>query len=268
MTQSEPVRLYDKAYGGFASGVRQKVREETYGEDIGSTGWLTAPELRMFAGWLELGQDSVLLDVACGSGMPALYLAKTYGTQVVGVDLNEEGIRNAESIAETDGLTDRARFVRVDAGEELPFADATFDALICVDAINHLPDRANVLRDWKRVLKAGGRLLFTDPILVTGILTNEEIETRSSVGYFLFTPLGEDERFLAEAGFDLLRSEDLSSAVADVAGRWFTARAQYRDELVADEGAETFEGTQRFLGVTRVLADERRLSRYVFLARA
>ena len=57
-----------------------------------------------------------------------------------------------------------------------------------------------------------------DPIFVTGILSNEEVVARSSVGYFLFTPVGEDERLLEEAGLRLLRSEDLSSAVVDVAG--------------------------------------------------
>jgi ubiquinone/menaquinone biosynthesis C-methylase UbiE len=53
-----------------------------------------------------------------------------------------------------------ARFA-ADAGLPLPFADASFDAVVCIDAINHRPDRLGVLRDWHRVLKPGGRIMFT-----------------------------------------------------------------------------------------------------------
>jgi ubiquinone/menaquinone biosynthesis C-methylase UbiE len=62
----------------------------------------------------------------------------------------------------------RVSFQLVDAGQRLPFPDASFDALFCDDAINHLPDRARLFADWHRVLKPGGRLLFTDPVVVTG----------------------------------------------------------------------------------------------------
>ncbi len=79
----------------------------------------------------------------------------------------------------------------MDASDALPFADAQFDALVCIDAINHLPGRLSVLREWRRVVKEDGLILFTDPITVTGLLSNEEIAIRSSIGYFLFTPPGE-----------------------------------------------------------------------------
>ena len=49
----------------------------------------------------------------------------------------------------------------------LPFDDATFDVVTCIDAINHFPDRLAVLREWHRVLKSGSRLLFTDSVTVT-----------------------------------------------------------------------------------------------------
>ena len=90
----------------------------------------------------------------------------------------------------------RVRFQRGDAGHPLPFADEGFDALLCIDAINHLPDRQRIFKEWWRVLKPGGRLLFTDPAILSGPVSNEELAVRSSNGYFLFTPSGEDERLL------------------------------------------------------------------------
>src|SRR5437899_1161363 len=108
----EHVPLYASAYAGFS--VREQVRHATYGDDLGQSGWLTSDELARFAEWLELGAGSRLLDVGCGSGGPALRLEIT-GTDVVGVDLLEEGITTATQLAQERGLEARARFIRLDA---------------------------------------------------------------------------------------------------------------------------------------------------------
>jgi SAM-dependent methyltransferase len=259
------VELYRATYGGFELAAREQVRAETYDEDLGQTSWLTAEELRTFIGWLELTADDEVLDVACGSGGPALFLAEATGARVTGVDVNAAGIAAANELARQRGA-DRAAFLEADAGRRLPFDDGAFTAIVCIDAINHLLDRPAVLADWHRLLRPGGRLLFTDPILVTGMLTDEEIAVRASLGRFLFSLPSEDERLLASAGFELRRHEDATSNVAGVAGRWLRARERHRVALVADEGEETFEGTQRFLAMAETLAVERRLSRHAFLA--
>ncbi len=259
--------FYDRTYGGFELGARERVRRDTYDEDLGQNSWLTAEEWRTFAGWLGVADGSHVLDVGCGSGGPALYLARTFGVRITGTDHNAEAVSTATRSAETRGLTSRARFVAADAGLPLPLDGAQFDAIVCIDAINHLPDRLRVLRDWHRLLKPDGSILFTDPIIVTGLVSNEEVAVRSSIGYFLFTPPGEDERLLNAADFEVLRREDTTSRVADVAGRWLDARGRYGAELVMDEGEETFEATQRFLAVVHRLAEQKRLSRYAFLAR-
>jgi SAM-dependent methyltransferase len=243
------------------------MREETYGEDIGQTSWLAADELRRFLGWLGLTSAAYVLEVASGSGGPALFLARTTGAQVMGVDIHEQGVANAKSLAHEYGLNARVQFQQADASQPLPFDDQSFDALICIDSINHLPGRRQVFQEWHRVVKPGGSILFTDPIVVTGMLSNEEIAIRSSLGYFLFTPVGENERFLEEARFDVVRTEDVTANAVDIAARWHNARARRQAELVEIEGQTTFDGMQRFLAVVHTLANERRLSRFVWLAR-
>ena len=104
------------------------------------------------------------------------------------MDIHEDAVSAAKSLSAEKGMTQRADFRTANAAERLPFDDAAFDAVICIDAINHLPDRPHVLSEWARVLKAGGRLLFTDPITVTGPLTKDEIAVRGSIGFFLSRP--------------------------------------------------------------------------------
>ena len=260
------VDLYDATYGSFATDLSRAVRARTYDEDIGQNGWLTAAEQDRFISWLGCGPEAEMLDVACGSGGPALRIAARLGCRMTGVDIHEQGIANATAAARERGLAARTRFAVADAALPLPFPDGSFDAITCIDAINHLPRRAGVLADWRRLLKPAGRLMFTDPIVVTGILTNEEIRIRSSIGLFLFAPPGEDERLLREAGLDLIRCDDATDNMASVAGRWRAARAERGDDLRRVEGDATFEGQQNFLEVTARLAAERRLSRLAFLA--
>lgn len=259
-------RYYDSQYAHIAAQVNADVRRDTWGQDIGQNSWLTVDEYRTFIEWLELNPDSATLEVGSGSGGPALFLVETTGCRLVGVDVNEHGVANGNRLAQERGL-DRVLFQHGDASEPLAFADETFDAVVCIDAINHLRDRPRVLAEWARVLKPGGRLLFTDPITVSGILTNEEIATRASIGFFLFTPEGINERLIQEAGLTLIRREDVTENMATVARRFDDARQRRRDDLVRLEGAETFDGTQRFLQTSYRLAAERRLSRIVFVAR-
>jgi SAM-dependent methyltransferase len=207
-----------------------------------------------------------VLEIGCGSGGPALYLARTTGCEIVGVDLHEDGVANATRMAREAGLDARASFVCADASEALPFADGSFGALVCVDAVNHLRNRARVFDEWARALAPGGRVLFTDPITVTGALSSEEIAIRASIGYFDFVPPGEDERLLRQAGLRPLAVEDATENMAAVADRWLVARAEHGDALREIEGEETFAGQQRFLEVAARLARERRLSRFVYVA--
>jgi SAM-dependent methyltransferase len=206
------------------------------------------------------------LEVACGSGGITCRMALETGAACVGVDINARGIEAARTMAREQNLSSQVSFQVVDAGQRLPFPDESFDAAFCNDSINHLPGRLNVLRDWHRVLRPRGRLLFTDPIVVTGQLTNEEIRVRSSIGFFLFTPVGHNERLLTDSGFVVHEVRDVTGAVASVSRKWRDAREKRRDALVDLEGQESFESLQRFLDAVHTLASERRLSRYMYLA--
>lgn len=264
---AEQVPFYGSTYGNFDEDVLASVRLETYGRDIGQNSWLTADEQERFGRDLALAPRVRLLEVACGSGGPGLFLAETFGVDVTGIDINAAAVAAANAAAAKRGLTGTARFTTVDATAPLPFAGESFDAVQCIDAINHLRDRPAVLQEWRRVLRPGGLVLYTDPIVVTGILTSEEIATRSSIGFFLFVPEGENQRLLRGADFELLRHENVTRNEVETSARWIAARDRHRDDLIALEGAETYEGTQAFLRTVHALSASGRLSRHLFVAR-
>jgi len=263
---SGDVNLYDDHYGHLHDEAQAGVRRETYDEDLGQASWLTADEARRWFERLALAGSRTALEVACGSGGVTCEMARRTGAACAGVDVNPLGIEAAKARAAREGLSALVTFQVADAGARLPFPDGSFDAVFCNDSINHLPDRPAVLRDWYRLLRPGGRVLYTDPIVVTGPLTGDEMRARSSIGYFLFTPAGHNERLLGQAGFELLETLDVTDAVASVSRRWRDARERRRERLVALEGADGFEGVQRFLEAVHLLAAERRLSRFMYLA--
>ena len=123
-----------------------------------------------------------------------------------------------------------------------------------------------MLREWCRVLRPRHRAVFTDPIVITGPITNEELALRSSIGLFVFVPSGLNDALIQQAGFGLVRQEDVSENAALVASRWRDARDAHRDDLVRIEGEERFDGLQRFFDAVHRLTRERRLSRIAYVA--
>ncbi|HXO09786.1 MAG TPA: class I SAM-dependent methyltransferase [Solirubrobacteraceae bacterium] len=259
--------FYDAVYGAFEGQLAAMVRAEALGEDIGQNSWLTAEEYRVFFDWLELGSSSEVLDVGSGSGGPALFMVSETGCSVTGLELHGAGVAAANRAAGKRHLAARARFVQGDGREPLPFPTASFDALLCIDSINHMFERLSVFGEWHRVLRPGGRALFTDPLTVTGLLRREEILLRSgSLGEQVFTAHGVDERLLRAAGFDEVRIEDVTPNMAAVAAGRRRARARHAAELAAVEGEQGNAAYDRYLAVVELLARERRLSRWAYLA--
>ena len=261
------VDLYGASYRNFATDLYADIRREAFGEDIGQTGWLTAEEQNLFLEWLHLSRSSQLLDLACGSGRPTLRIAQKTGCHCSGVDLHHEAIASAKASARELGYEGRTKFYQGNAAERLSFADASFDAVTCIDAINHLPNRLRVLEEWRRVLKPGGHLLITDPIVLTGPMTNAEMAIRTSIGLFVFAPAGCDEALLKQTGFEVERVEDRTQNMAMNAAGWLAARSKRETDLRKIEGDDVFFGQQRFLETAAILARERRLSRFAIVAR-
>ncbi len=122
---------------------------------------------RELATGLNLAQGARLLDVGCGLGGPARYLAAVFGAQVTGIDLNPSFLEVARMLSERSGLGDRVHFQQADA-LDLPFADASFDHAWTQHVAMNIADRARFYRSIHRVLKPGGSLAIYDVVAGDG----------------------------------------------------------------------------------------------------
>ena len=107
---------------------------------------------------IALTKDSRVLDMGCGIGGPARYLAHTYGCHVDGVDLTPELIETGRVLTERCKLADRVT-LQLGNALDLPFPEQTFDVVWCQNVAMNIADKAGLLASVYRVLKPGG--LFT-----------------------------------------------------------------------------------------------------------
>ena len=119
---------------------------------------VTIAEALCDAAGLHAGER--VLDVACGSGTAALVAARRY-CEVTGIDYVPALIDRARDRAAVDGLD--ARFEVADA-QEMPFADASFDAVLSVYGVQFAPDQQQAADQMLRVCRPGGRIALAGPL--------------------------------------------------------------------------------------------------------
>ena len=263
---SETVDLYNNAYGHYEAEVYRLVRTSTYGKDLGQTGWTTTQESEEIPQRLQLSAASNVLEIGCGSGRYALQVAGRVGCRIVGVDINAAGVENANHLAAAQNLSSQVTFRVADVSQPLAFDDAAFDAVFSNDVLCHVRGRLALLREIFRVLKPGGMFLFSDALVIGGMISHEEVAARSAIGYYLFSPPGENERLLRDAGFARIEVLDTTASAAEISERWHNAREKHGEALAAIEGRLNFEGLQKFLATVEKLSRERRLLRLLYVA--
>jgi demethylmenaquinone methyltransferase/2-methoxy-6-polyprenyl-1,4-benzoquinol methylase len=107
---------------------------------------------------VEAGPDDRVLDVATGTGMVAIALARRYGCSVVGLDQSPEMLSGAQAKLDADPrLAGRIELVRGEA-ESLPFAEGEFDQLTFTYLLRYVEDPGATLSELARVVKSGGRV--------------------------------------------------------------------------------------------------------------
>jgi ubiquinone/menaquinone biosynthesis C-methylase UbiE len=160
----------------------------------------------------ELGQlchideQSYVLDVGCGAGATACYLAKELGIEVVGVDLRMSMVARAEERATREGVKGSVEF-RVADAQALPFADNLFDAVLCESVATFIKNKQGVVEELSRVARPGGYVGLNEEIWIKSPLPG----LAEQVGLVWDI---ESEILTAEGWQQLLESAGLQDVVA------------------------------------------------------
>src|SRR5690606_22992086 len=104
-----------------------------------------------------------ILDIGAGYGGAARRLVERTGCGVICLNLSDAENERNRAMNEEQGYADRIEVID-GSFEEIPLGDGSVDAVWCQDAMLHSGDRARVLDEVDRVLKKGGRFIFTDPM--------------------------------------------------------------------------------------------------------
>lgn len=143
-----------------------------------------------------------VLEIGCGRGGGTAHVFAAHGAaSMVGVDLTPEAIRRSEADHARPGL----RFEVADA-ERLPFADASFDAVLNVESCHCYPDVPRFLREAHRVLRPGGVLLIAD-------VRHTSLEQAIAGGPLQHEDVEDFRRQVAASPFELVEEEDITPNV-------------------------------------------------------
>lgn len=152
------------------------------------------------------------LDIGCGIGGPARWIAWTYGCRIDGIDLTPEFCRAAERLNALCGLADRVT-IRQASALALPFGDARFDFAYSQNVVMNIADKAGFYAEAARVLRPGARLALSNLCLAPGGTPAYPVPwAETEATSFLSTP-AETLAQLQGAGLTVLEFRDVSDEV-------------------------------------------------------
>jgi ubiquinone/menaquinone biosynthesis C-methylase UbiE len=185
-----------------------------------------------------IGPRSRVLDLGCGNGTTAIWLADYSGGHVTGIDLSGVRVANAEGkrASQSPELRRRLDFQKASA-TDLPFPEGAFTHLWSQAVIYHVPDKRTVLKEAYRVLADGGTMVFDDLIK-----PRQDISPNAQT--FVYDRLLYDTEFtfesyqeaLKDQGFEVLEAIDLSSHLRES----YICLSERTPKHVVDEHAEHY----------------------------
>jgi len=151
-----------------------------------------------------------LLDVCSGVGGPARYISWKSGCRVTGLDLTASRVLGAIALTQAACMAERVDFVQGNA-LEMPFNDHSFTCVIGQEAFAHIPNKKQLMSECARVLKPGGRMVFSD------IMSHQELSQDNADRLFEgmrfseIATLQDYSIWLANVGFTSVQTTDLSA---------------------------------------------------------
>ncbi len=220
---------FSRRYRLGQSGIMRQIERRVCGCDYGGTSWTTRQEALQAGELLALGPGTRLLEVGAGSGWPGLYLAGKTGCDVTLVDLPFEGLRIAAERAAADGLAGDC-WIAVADGAALPLESGCFDAVLHSDVLCCLEEKLSVLRECRRALRAGGRMVFT-VISISPSLSPTDYTRAASCGPPFMESAVAYPEMLRQAGWEITNHVDLTAEYGGSVGQHLREEETHAEEL-------------------------------------
>jgi 2-polyprenyl-3-methyl-5-hydroxy-6-metoxy-1,4-benzoquinol methylase len=154
---------------------------------------------------LDPHKGEKVLDIACGAGDLSLKIAAK-GCEVHGIDMSAEGIESAKRLA---GIAKTKCEFTIGDAEHLPYADGFFDKVVCSSSLEHFKDDAQSLREMKRVVKPGGKIILTVDSLTYPIRPELKERHRKMCAVEHYYTREDMAKALKNAGLTMVTSEYL-----------------------------------------------------------
>ncbi|XP_062521240.1 uncharacterized protein LOC134196183 [Corticium candelabrum] len=212
--------------------------ERIFGKEFISTGGLQTT--KEFVPSLNLKVGEKVIDVGCGIGGSAFYMAENFGVQVLGVDLSANMISIAqERTLQYQQLFDKVQFEICDVTVR-EFLPETFDVVYTRDTLLHIADKPTLFKKFLSWLKPGGRLLITDYCCGTDPWTPDFAEYVKHRGYHLLD-VRSYGKIIEEAGFTKVVAEDKTSMFVSVLTEELTKFRKEKDSFIKEFTAEDYD---------------------------
>jgi SAM-dependent methyltransferase len=254
---------FGKIYLRNQAPAMKSVERCAFGCDYGATSWANRDEADELTKLLELAPGKRLLDVGAGSGWPGLYMAGASGCDIALVDVPFSGLRIAAARAVEDNLPGECWVAAAD-GANLPFTDGSFDAVSHSDVLCCLVEKRAVLESCRRVIRPGGRMVFSVIFVASGLSPVEYERAVEAGPPFVET----DTRYpalLAETGWNVLAERDVTAEFASMIQRQLQADREQRDGMEAVMGATDYSDRRNSYESKLRAASDRILRRSLFI---
>ena len=163
--------------------------------------------------------DHHVVDASCGIGGTAIYLAKTRGCAVTGINVSTRQLEIARKKSAEARLEQRVGFEYGNCARHLPIISDSVDVIVNIESACHYSDRAQFLREVRRILKPGGRIVATDWLMGDNLSDDQiELHTRPMYAPWALQSLESPSSYiplLRDAGLRLLEFEGFEGKDSD-----------------------------------------------------
>jgi sarcosine/dimethylglycine N-methyltransferase len=214
---------------------------------------------------VNLSRDTRVLDLGCGYGSTARYLAANYGCPITATNISENELELAWERTLDAGLEHLIEFEYGDF-HDLIYADDSFHVVWSQEAFLHAADKLKVLSEANRVLIPGGTLAFTDILVRSGTPEADRARIYDRVKSPDMWDLGDYQKALEGLDLDIIMTEDWSEHVARSYGWVRDQVVENRENLLRLVDAETIDGTVDALGFWVEAANAGKIGWAMFVA--